>query len=119
MVINKYNNTTKIVTIKDLLKKIINKIKNKYNLPNTTLTWIDEHTIKITNSMTINNFNKTINTTLPQHKPHTLTKLTFDALNHQPQPKNTINIKNVRIKIKKINNLRITKLHIALQTPTV
>jgi putative hemolysin len=112
VVADEYGGTAGIVTLHDVLEEIVGEIENEYDLPSSELTWIDERTVEVSGSMTIDDFNETVGTDLPQRGPRTLAGLAFDALGRRPQPGDVVRIGDVEIRIEEVDGLRITKLRI-------
>jgi putative hemolysin len=113
-VVDEYGGTAGIVSMHDVLEEIVGEIENEYDLPNDDLNWIDDHTVEVAGSMTIDDFNETVGTELPQRGPRTLGGLTFDALGRLPVPGDEVNLDGVRIRVEEMTGLRITRLRIAL-----
>jgi putative hemolysin len=119
VIVDEYGGTAGIVTLEDLLEEIVGEIEGEYDLPDATLTWLDENTVEVAGSMTIDDFNETVGTELPQRGPRTLAGLAFDALGRRPRPGDAVGIDGVRMKIEEVDGLRITRLRVALQAPAV
>jgi putative hemolysin len=117
VVVDEYGGTAGIVALEDILEEIVGEIEGEYDLPDSTLTWIDDRTVEAAGSMTIDDFNEAVGTQLPQRGPRTLAGLVFDALGRRPQPGDVVEIDGVRIEIEAIEGLRITRLRVALQAP--
>jgi putative hemolysin len=64
--------------------------------------------------MTIDDFNETVGTSLPQRGPRTLAGLAFDALGRRPRPGDAVSVDGVRMEVEQVDGVRITKLRIAL-----
>ncbi|WP_028057765.1 hemolysin family protein [Candidatus Solirubrobacter pratensis] len=117
VVVDEYGGTAGIVALEDILEEIVGEIEGEYDLPDSTLTWIDDRTVEVAGSMTIDDFNEAVGTELPQRGPRTLAGLVFDALGRRPQPGDVVEIDGVRIEIEAIEGLRITRLRVGLQAP--
>jgi putative hemolysin len=114
VVVDEYGGTAGIASMHDVLEEIVGEIENEYDLPNDDLTWIDERTVDAAGSMTIDDFNETVGTELPQRGPRTLAGLTFDALGRLPVNGDQVEFEGVRIRVEEMVGLRITRLRIAL-----
>jgi putative hemolysin len=112
IVVDEYGGTAGVVTLHDVLEELVGEIESEYDLPNNALTWLDEHTVEVAGSMTIDDFNEAVGTTLPQRGPRTLAGLAFDALGRRPEPGDTVQIDGVALRIEAVEDLRITKLRI-------
>jgi putative hemolysin len=114
IVVDEYGGTAGIVAIEDILEEIVGEIESEYDLPDSTLTWLDDRTVEAAGSMTIDDFNEAVGTRLPQRGPRTLAGLTFDALGRRPRPGDVAVVDGVEIRVQEVDRLRITKLRIRL-----
>ncbi len=117
VVADEYGAVAGIVTIEDLLEELVGEIEDEFDLPDSRLERIDEHTVRVTGSMTIDDFNETLGTGLPQEGPRTLAGLVFDALGRRPEPGDEIDLAGVRIAVDELDGLRITGLLVTLPGP--
>jgi putative hemolysin len=113
-VVDEYGATAGIVTIEDILEEIVGEIQDEFDLPDATLTWIDERTVVASGSMTIDDANEELGLDLPQRGPRTLAGLTFDALGRRPVPGDTVEISAVGLRVDAMEGLRIAQLRITL-----
>ena len=84
MVADEYGGTAGIVTLEDILEEIVGDIEDEYDLPDDTLERIDETTVRVAGSMTIDDFNETVGTDLPMDDARTLAGLVFNTLGRRP-----------------------------------
>lgn len=114
VVVDEYGGTAGIVTVHDVLEEIVGEIENEFDLPNNALDWIDDKTVEVAGSMTIDDFNETVGTQLPQEGPRTLAGLAFDALGRRPRPGDVVDVDGVAFRVVDLEGLRITKLRVSL-----
>jgi putative hemolysin len=114
LAVDEYGGTAGIVTLHDVLEELVGEIESEFDLPNNELTWSDDHTLAVSGSMTIDDFNEAVGTHLPQRGPRTLAGLVFDDLGRRPEPGDLVRIDGVALKIEEVQDLRITKLRIDL-----
>jgi putative hemolysin len=105
------------VTLHDVLEELVGEIESEFDLPNNELEWIDDRTVQVSGSMTIDDFNEAVGTHLPQRGPRTLAGLAFDALGRRPEPGDVVEIDGVTLRVEEVQDLRITKLRIELSPP--
>src|SRR4051794_36492648 len=86
VVVDEYGGTAGIVTLHDVLEELVGEIESEFDLPNNDLEWVDDRTVEVSGSMTIDDFNETAGTQLPQRGPRTLAGLAFDAIGRRPVP---------------------------------
>jgi len=114
LVVDEYGGTAGIVTLHDVLEELVGEIESEFDLPNNELTWVEDRTVEVSGSMTIDDFNETVGTHLPQRGPRTLAGLAFDLLGRRPEPGDVVQVDGARLRIEEVQDLRITKLRIEL-----
>jgi len=114
VVVNEYGGTEGVVSIEDILEEIVGEIEDEYDLPDPTVTWIDDRTLTVAGSLTIDDFNETMGTELPQAGARTLAGLVFTHLGRRPVVGDELTSADVEIRIAEIDGTRITRLRIVL-----
>jgi putative hemolysin len=117
VVVDEYGGTAGIVTLEDILEELVGEIEDEFDLPDDTLTWIDDHTVCVAGSMTIDDFNETVGTALPQDDARTLGGLVFAALGRRPTPGDRVTVDGVTLVVERVDGLRITRLRAAVPAP--
>jgi len=114
VVVDEYGGTAGIVTMEDILEEIVGEIEGEYELPDDTLTRIDERTVVVAGTMTIDDFNEAVDTRLPQDGARTMAGLVFNALGRRPRPGDTVVVSSVRLTVEAVDDVRITRLRVEL-----
>jgi putative hemolysin len=114
VVVDEYGGIAGIVTLHDVLEELVGEIESEFDLPNNELDWIDERTVEVSGSMTIDDFNETVGTRLPQRGPRTLAGLAFDAIGRRPVPGDVAQVDGTTLRVEEVEDLRITKLRIEI-----
>jgi putative hemolysin len=112
VVVDEYGGTAGIVTLEDILEEIVGEIEDEYDLPDSTLERLDETTVRVAGSMTIDDFNETVGTTLPQDHARTLAGLVFNTLGRRPEPGDEISVGDVALAVEETDGARITRLRV-------
>jgi len=112
VVADEYGGTVGIVTLEDILEELVGEIEDEYDLPDDSLTRIDDHTISVAGSMTIDDFNETVGTALPQDDARTMAGLVFNALGRRPVAGDAVDVDGVRLVVERLAGLRITRLRV-------
>jgi putative hemolysin len=100
------------VTLEDILEELVGEIEDEYDLPDDSLTRIDDHTISVAGSMTIDDFNETVGTALPQDDARTMAGLVFNTLGRRPVTGDAVDVDGVRLVVERLAGLRITRLRV-------
>jgi len=111
-VVDEYGATAGIVSIEDILEEIVGEIEDEYSLPDSTLEWLDDRTVQVAGSMTIDDFNETVGTQLPKDDARTLAGLVFHELGRRPNPGDAVELDGVRLTVGEVDGHRITRLRI-------
>jgi CBS domain containing-hemolysin-like protein len=112
VVIDEYGGTAGIVTLEDILEEIVGEIEDEYDLPDDTLERIDDRTLRVAGSMTIDDFNETVGTKLPTDGARTLAGLVFNTLGRRPGAGDEVSVDAVRLAVEQVDGPRITKLRV-------
>jgi putative hemolysin len=115
VVAGEYGDTAGIVALEDVLEELVGEIEDEYDLPDATLTWVDDHTVLAAGSLTIDDANEALGTRLPQRGPRTLAGLTFEELGRRPVPGDSVELDGVRLRVDAMDGLRIAQLRITLR----
>ncbi len=117
VVVDEYGGTAGIVTMEDIVEEIVGEIEGEYDLPDDTLTRVDDVTLVVAGSMTIDDFNEAVGTQLPQDEARSMAGLVFNALGRRPQPGDEVTVGSVRLAVERMDGLRITRLRVELASP--
>jgi magnesium and cobalt exporter, CNNM family len=103
-----------VVTIEDILEELVGETEDEFDLPDARITRLDERTVIVAGSLTIDDFNEGVGTQLPQDSSRTLAGLVLDALGRRPDPGDNVTVDGVEIRVESIDGLRITGLRVTL-----
>ena len=115
IVVDEYGGTAGIVTLEDVLEELVGEIEDEFDLPDDTLTRVDDHTVRVAGSMTVDDFNETVGTTLPQDEAHTMAGLVFNALGRRPAAGDAVTVDGARLHVEQVDGVRITRLRVELE----
>ncbi len=112
LVVDEYGAVQGIVTLEDLLEEIVGDIEDEYDLPDESVERIDDHRIRIHGTFTIDDFNETFGTALPQEDYHTIAGFVFGELGQAPEPGDEVEHDGLRFKVVEVDGQRIERLEV-------
>src|SRR3954447_600325 len=108
VVVDEYGGTAGIVSIHDLLEELVGEIENEYDTPVEDLDWLDDRTVVVPGSLTIDDFADATGVQLPQAGPRTVGGLAFHALGRRPTVGDEAGAEDVQMRVEAMDGLRIT-----------
>jgi putative hemolysin len=112
IVIDEYGTMEGIVTLEDLLEEIVGEITDEFDEPEETFERIDEDTVRIDGTMSIDDFNEQFECDLPDVDYHTVAGFVFGALGRAPEPMDEVVHNGVVFHIDAVEGQRIVRLTI-------
>jgi CBS domain containing-hemolysin-like protein len=112
IVIDEYGSMEGIVTLEDLLEEIVGEIEDEFDLPDDTVERIDEDTIRVDGTFTIDDFNEQFHCTLPDEDFHTVAGFVFGLLGRGAAPGDEVSHDGLRFHVDSVEGQRIERLTI-------
>jgi putative hemolysin len=110
IVIDEYGNMEGIVTLEDLLEEIVGEIEDEFDLPDETVEQIDEDTVRIDGTFTIDDFNEQFDVSLPVEDFHTVGGFVFGALGRPAEPGDEVRHDGMHFRVDAVEGQRIDRL---------
>jgi len=110
IVIDEYGSMEGIVTLEDLLEEIVGEIEDEFDLPDDTVERIDEDTIRIDGTFTIDDFNEQFHCDLPDVDFHTVAGFVFGLLGRGAAPGDEVSHDGLRFHVDSVEGQRIERL---------
>src|SRR5439155_1511296 len=115
IVIDEYGNMEGIVTLEDLLEEIVGEIEDEFDLPDETVEQVDEDTIRIDGTFTIDDFNEQFDVALPDEDFHTIGGFVFGALGRPAAPGDEVQHDGMVFHVDAVEGQRIDRLTVTFQ----
>jgi putative hemolysin len=115
VVVDEYGGTAGIVTLEDILEELVGEIEDEFDLPDDTLERIDERTVRVAGTMTIDDFNEALGTDLDARDARTLGGLVFHELGRRPREGDEVVLGDVRLRVEQLDGHRITRLLVRVE----
>jgi putative hemolysin len=114
VVADEYGGTAGIVTLEDVVEELVGDIEDEFELPDARIERVDARSVRVAGSMSIDDVNEALGTSLPQRGPRTLAGLVFDALGRRPVVGDRVELDGVALVIDETQGLRISRLTLTL-----
>jgi putative hemolysin len=112
IVVDEYGSTMGIVTLEDLLEEIVGDIEDEFDLPDESVERVDEQTIRIDGTFTIDDFNEQFGTSVEQEDYHTLAGYVFGHLGRAAAPGDEVRADGLRFTVLETSGSRIHRIEV-------
>jgi putative hemolysin len=110
IVIDEYGSMEGIVTLEDLLEEIVGEIEDEFDLPDETVEQVDDQTIRIDGTFTIDDFNERFKCDLPDEDYHTVGGFVFGLLGRTAEPGDEVSHDGLNFRVDEVDGQRIRRL---------
>jgi putative hemolysin len=110
VVIDEYGDIEGIVTLEDLLEEIVGEIEDEFDLPDETVERVDEDTIRIDGTFSIDDFNEEFDAGLPIEDYHTIAGFVFGRLGRAAEPGDEVSHDGIVFRVDSVEGQRIDRL---------
>ena len=117
VVVDEYGSTMGIVTLEDVLEEIVGDIEDEFDLPDTSVERVDERTIRIAGTYTLDDFNEDFGTSLEHEDYHTIAGLVFGQLGRQADVGDEVVASGLRLRVLEVGGSRIRRLEVEFSAP--
>jgi len=112
IVVDEYGATAGIVTLEDLLEEIVGDIEDEFDLPDESVEHLNETTIRIDGTFTIDDFNEQFGAEIETQDFHTVAGFVFGHLGRAPEIGDEIVQDRLRFHVLETSGSRIQRLEI-------
>jgi len=110
IVLDEYGAVEGIVTLEDLLEEIVGEIEDEFDIPEETVERVDETTIRIDGTFSIDDFNERFGVELPDDDYHTVAGFVFGELGRAAEPGDEVPYNGLVFHVDSIEGQRIDRL---------
>jgi putative hemolysin len=119
IVVDEYGATEGLVTLEDILEEIVGDIEDEFDLPNESVERVNETTIRIDGSFTIDDFNEQFGTALDTDDFHTVAGLVFGHLGRAAEQGDEVVDDGLCFRVLETSGSRIQRLEVEFRAPRV
>ncbi len=112
IVVDEYGSTVGIVTLEDLVEEIVGDIEDEFDLPDESVERVDEKTIRIDGTFTIDDFNEEFGTKIEHEYFHTVGGFVFDQLGRAAAPGDEVRADGLRLTVLEVEGSRIGRMEV-------
>lgn len=112
VVIDEFGSTQGIVTLEDLLEQIVGEIDDEYDLPDESIEQVDDTTIRLSGTFTIDDFNEHYAQELPLEDFKTLAGFVFGEVGRAPERGDEVYWNGLRFEVLRVEGPRIERLEV-------
>ncbi|HEX8103627.1 MAG TPA: hemolysin family protein, partial [Solirubrobacteraceae bacterium] len=109
---DEYGGTAGVLTLEDLVEEIVGDIEDELDLPDATLIRVDDRTVEVAGTMTVDDFNEAEGAQLPQDGARTMAGLVFNALGRRPVTGDSTTVGGLRLTVGDTDGARITRVRV-------
>jgi putative hemolysin len=110
IVLDEYGEVEGIVTLENLLEEIVGEIEDEFDLPDETVERIDDDTIRIDGTFSIDDFNEEFGADLPIEDYHTIAGFVFGQLGRTAEPGDEVSHDGIVFRVDAVEGQRIDRL---------
>jgi CBS domain containing-hemolysin-like protein len=115
VVIDEYGSMEGIVTLEDLLEEIVGEIEDEFDVPDDDFERIDDRTVRIDGTLTIDEFNDRFDRALPHEDYHTVAGFVFGQLGRGAEPGDEVAHDGLTFHVDSVDGQRIERLTVRFE----
>ena len=119
IVLDEYGAVEGIVTLEDLLEEIVGEIEDEFDLPDETVEQVDDDTIRIDGTFSIDDFNEQFQVELPIEDYHTVAGFVFGQLGRVAEPGDEVAHDGIVFHVDSVEGQRIDRITVTFDRRAV
>jgi CBS domain containing-hemolysin-like protein len=112
IVVDEYGDMEGIVTLEDILEEIVGEIEDEFDLPDESVEQVDDTTVRISGTFTIDDFNEQFGTDIDSEDFHTVAGYVFGHLGRAAEVGDEVVDGRLRFHVLETSGSRIQKLEV-------
>ena len=117
IVVDEYGGTAGLVTLEDLIEELVGEIEDEYDVQETPIERINDHEVRVTARMAIDDLNELLGTELPEGDWDTVGGLIYGLLGHVPHEGESVEFDGQQLTAERVQGRRIGRVRVT--TPTI
>jgi putative hemolysin len=117
IVVDEYGGTAGLVTLEDLLEELVGEIEDEYDVAESPIERINDHEVRVTARMAIDDLNELLGTDLPEGDWDTVGGLVYGLLGHVPTEGESVEFDRHQLTAERVLGRRIGRVRITEQAP--
>jgi putative hemolysin len=113
IVVDEYGGTAGLVTLEDLIEELVGEIEDEYDVQEIPMERINDHEVRVTARMAIDDLNELLGTELPEGDWDTVGGLIYGLLGHVPTEGETVDFDGLRLTAERVQGRRIGRVRVA------
>jgi putative hemolysin len=118
IVVDEYGGTAGLVTLEDLLEELVGEIEDEYDVEEAPVEHINDHEVRVTARMAIDDLNELLGTELPEGDWDTVGGFIHGLLGHVAAEGETADFNGYKMTAERVQGRRIGRVKITTPGPT-
>ncbi|MDQ1394684.1 MAG: magnesium and cobalt exporter, family, partial [Acidimicrobiaceae bacterium] len=112
IVVDEYGGTAGLVTLEDLIEELVGEIEDEYDVQEIPMERINEHEVRVTARMAIDDLNELLGTDLPEGDWDTVGGLIYGLLGHVPIEGESVDFEGLQLIAERVQGRRIGRVRV-------
>jgi putative hemolysin len=114
VVVDEYGGTAGLVTLEDLLEELVGEIEDEYDVEEPPVERFNDHEVRVTARMSIDDLNELLGTDLPEGDWDTVGGLVYGLLGHVPHEGESVDFDGLKLSAERVLGRRIGRVRVVI-----